>query len=398
MSSLSELNIILGVTGSISAYKSLTLASRLTQSGANVTVILTEGGAEFITPLSFKAITQNNVVTDSFDVNSKYSVNHVYLGKTADMVVVYPATANSIAKLALGICDNPLATTILSTTAPVAIAPAMESNMYSHSSTTSNLSILQSTGVSIIGPEEGSLASGASGIGRLTEPDDALQYIKFILGKTKGDLQGKKILITAGGTQEPVDPVRILTNLSSGKMGYALAEAARDRGAKVTLISAPVALPSPIGVDLVKIKTANDMLKAVQKEIKVNDAIIMAAAVADYQPSQSANNKIKKDENALQIELSPTPDILKSIQNEPIIKIGFAAETDNLINNAKNKIKTKNLNLIVANDVTLPGSGFGSDQNQVSIIDKNLNVQTIELASKYDVSNKILNALHKLLP
>ena len=398
MTTLSDLNIVLGVTGSISAYKSLTLASRLTQLGANVNVILTDGGSEFVTPLSFRAITQNHVVTDSFDLHSEYSVNHVYLAKHADLVIVYPATANSIAKLALGICDNPLGTTILSTTAPTIVAPAMETNMYLNESTQSNLTNLKYKGISILGPEEGSLASGASGLGRLSEPEDALEKIKLVIGQSRGDFKGKKIIITAGGTQEPVDPVRILTNLSSGKMGYALAEAARDRGAEVTLISAPVSIDPPLGTSLFEVKTADDMLVSVQQAIKGADAIIMAAAVADYKPTTSASTKIKKSPDSMNIELSPTNDILKSIGDENVIKVGFAAETDNLIDNAKNKIKSKNLNLIVANDVTLPGSGFGSDQNQVSIIDKNLNVESIELASKYDVSNKILDALHKLLP
>ena len=257
---------------------------------------------------------------------------------------------------------------------------------------------LKDKGISILGPEEGSLASGASGLGRLSEPEDALEKIKLVIGQSRGDFKGKKIIITAGGTQEPVDPVRILTNLSSGKMGYALAEAARDRGAEVTLISAPVSIDPPMGTSLLEVKTADDMLASVQQAIKGADAIIMAAAVADYKPTTSASTKIKKSPDSMSIGLSPTNDILKSIGDENLIKVGFAAETDNLINNAKNKIKTKNLNLIVANDVTLPGSGFGSDQNQVSIIDKNLNVESIELASKYDVSNKILDALHKLLP
>ncbi len=269
--------------------------------------------------------------------------------------------------------------------------------MYLNESTQSNLTNLKYKGISILGPEEGSLASGASGLGRLSEPEDALEKIKLVIGQSRGDFKGKKIIITAGGTQEPVDPVRILTNLSSGKMGYALAEAARDRGAEVTLISAPVSIDPPLGTSLFEVKTADDMLVSVQQAIKGADAIIMAAAVADYKPTTSASTKIKKSPDSMSIELSPTNDILKSIGDENVIKVGFAAETDNLINNAKNKIKSKNLNLIVANDVTLPGSGFGSDQNQVSIIDKNLNVQTIELASKYDVSNKILDSLHQLL-
>ena len=397
MRDLSGLQVVLGVTGSISAYKALTLASRLTQFGAHVNVILTEGGSKFVTPLSFRAITHNNVVTDSFDINSEYSVNHVYLAQNADIVIVYPATANCIAKLALGICDNPLATTILSTTAPVLLAPAMETNMYHNPATQSNLDHLRSRGVSIIGPEQGPLASGSFGLGRLTEPEDTLEHIKLTLGNIHGDLKGKNVIITAGGTQEHVDPVRILTNLSSGKMGYALAEAARDRGARVTLISAPVSLTPPIGTTLQNVQTAEEMLNAVHSNISGADAIIMAAAVADYKPEFSAKEKIKKADSSMHINLSPTCDILKSIANSEIIKIGFAAETENLIANAKSKITSKGLDLIIANDVTLPESGFGSDLNQVSIIDQGLNVESVDLASKYEVSNKILDSLCKLL-
>jgi phosphopantothenoylcysteine decarboxylase / phosphopantothenate---cysteine ligase len=394
---LSETNIVLGVTGSISAYKSLTLASRLTQLGANVNVILTEGGSEFITPLSYRTITQNPVVTNSFDVNSAYSVNHVYLAKKTDVVIVYPATANSIAKLAVGICDNPLATTILSTAAPIIIAPAMETNMFENSITQSNIENLKTRGFHFIGPDAGHLASGALGLGRLTEPEEMLGHIQFILGKTRGDFSGKKIVITAGGTQEPVDPVRILTNLSSGKMGYSLATAARDRGATVTLISAPVSLSAPIGTTIHEVKTAEDMLKSVHENIKEADAIIMAAAVADFKPTNSVGKKIKKSDDNFTMRLSPTSDILKSISDTKIIKVGFAAETDNLIENAKSKITSKKLAMIIANDVTIPGAGFGSDENQISIIDQDLNVESLPLNSKYEISHTILDRLLPLL-
>ena len=287
--------VVLGVTGSIAAYKAAELASQLTQAGARVEVIMTEAASEFITPLTFRSITGRPVVTKMFELASEYSVEHVALAEAADVVVIAPATANIIAKIAAGIADDMVSCTVLATKAPIILAPAMDVNMYENQVTQDNLAKLKARGFTIVGPGCGWLASGKTGLGRLVDVNEILGAICQVLGRS-GDLAGKRIVVTAGGTQEPVDPVRCLTNRSSGKMGYALAEAARDRGAQVVLVSAPSALPKPVGIDVVNVGTAQEMYEAVKKAVDKADALIMAAAVADYRPKQVSKSKIKRQQ------------------------------------------------------------------------------------------------------
>jgi len=393
---LSNKTIILGITGSIAAYKAAEIASQLTQAGAKVNVIMTKEAIEFISPFTFWAITDRPVVTKMFDLASESSIEHISLAKAADIVVIAPATANIIAKLAAGIADDMLCCTVLATKAPVLIAPAMETNMYNNPATQDNLSKLKARNFMIIAPATGRLASGKEGPGRLTDITDIIDSIRQVLGRG-GDLVGKHILVTAGGTQEPIDPVRYISNRSSGKMGYALAEAARDRGAKVTLVTAPATLPEPVGVDVVKANTAQEMRQAVENVTPRVDALVMAAAVADYRPIKAAKDKIKKGEARLTLELECTPDILGSVKGN-FIKVGFAAESSNLVENAKRKLKQKGLDLIVANDITATDSGFGADTNRVTIIDREGKVDSLALLAKREVADKILDRVVKLLP
>jgi len=387
--------IILGITGSIAAYKAAEIASQLTQAGAKVNVIMTKEAIEFISPVTFWAITGRPVVTKMFDLASEFSIEHVSLAKCADIVVIAPATANIIAKLAAGIADDMLCCTVLATKAPVLIAPAMETNMYNNPVTQDNLSKLKARDFVIIAPATGWLASGKEGPGRLANINDIVGSIRQVLERG-GDLAGKHIVVTAGGTQEPIDPVRYISNRSSGKMGYALAEAARDRGAKVTLVTAPASSPEPAGVDVVKVNTAQEMHQAVENVTHRADALVMAAAIADYRPTKSAKDKIKKGEAGLTLELEPTPDILSSAKGN-FIKVGFAAESSNLVENARQKLKQKGLELIVANDITASDSGFGTDSNRVTIIDREGKVDSLPLMPKRDVADKILDRVAELL-
>jgi phosphopantothenoylcysteine decarboxylase/phosphopantothenate--cysteine ligase len=392
---LGNKTIVLGLTGSIAAYKAAEIASQLTQAGAKVNVIMTKEAIQFILPVTFRAITGKPVVTEMFDLASEFSIEHVSLAGTADIVVVAPATANIIAKLAAGIADDMLCCTVLATKAPVLIAPAMETNMYNNPVTQDNLSRLEARGFAIIGPASGWLASGKEGLGRLADIYDIMGSICQMLGRS-GDLAGKHIVVTAGGTQEPIDPVRYIGNRSSGKMGYALAEAARDRGAKVTLITAPTSLPEPAGVDVVKVNTAQEMHQAVENVTLQADVLIKAAAVADYRPTKAAKDKIKKGEAGLTLEMECTPDILGSVKGN-FIKVGFAAESSNLVENAKQKLKQKGLDFIVANDITASDSGFGTDTNQVTIIDREGKVDSLPLLAKREVADRILDKLVGLL-
>jgi len=392
---LTDKRIVLGVTGSIACYKAVDLASKLVQGGALVDTILSYGATQFVTPLTFRSITHRPVITDIFDVNSEFSVEHVALAHNADLVVIAPATVHSIAKLALGLADDPLTTTAIATTAPIIIAPAMDANMFDNPATQNNLRTLSERGFTVCGPSPGRLASGLMGTGRLIEPSELIGHIKGIIG-SKGDLAGKTILISAGGTQEPIDPVRVITNNSSGKMGYALAEAARDRGATVILITAPTALSTPIATHVIQVKTAQEMCDAVLRESRQADVLIMAAAVADYKPVNPANQKIKKTNDHLNIELTKTVDILEASPGN-IIKVGFSAESENLIANATDKVKKKSLDLIVANDITDPDSGFGVDTNKVVLIDREHRVNELPVMSKYQVSQHILDRVATLL-
>jgi phosphopantothenoylcysteine decarboxylase/phosphopantothenate--cysteine ligase len=393
---LSNKTIVLGITGSIAAYKAAEIASQLTQAGAKLNVIMTKEAIQFISPVTLRAITDRPVVTEMFDLTSEFSVGHVSLAKSADIVVIAPATANIIAKLAAGIADETLCCTVLATKAPVVIAPAMETNMYNNPITQDNLSKLKARNFVIIGPAMGWLASGKEGLGRLADITDIIGGIRQVL-EGGGDLAGKHVVVTAGGTQEPIDPVRYIGNRSSGKMGYALAEAARDRGAKVTLVTAPTLSPEPAGVDVVKVNTAQEMRQAVEKVTPQADALVMAAAVADYRPTKAAKDKIKKGEAGLTLKLECTPDILGSVKGN-FIKVGFAAESSNLVENAKQKLKQKGLALIVANDITVNDSGFGADTNRVTIIDREGRVDSLPLLAKREVAERVLDRVVEFLP
>ena len=387
--------IVLGVTGSIAAYKAAEIASQLTQAGAKVNVILTEEAVRFISPVTFRAITGRPVVTEMFDLASEFSIEHVSLAKAADIVVIAPATANIIAKLAAGIADDMLCCTVLATGAPVVVAPAMETNMYNNPVTQDNLHKLRIRNFVIIGPSTGWLASGKEGVGRLADINDIIGGIRQVLERS-GDLAGKHLVVTAGGTEEPIDPVRYVSNRSSGKMGYALAEAARDRGAEVTLVTAPASLPEPADVDVVKVSTAEEMHRAVEKATRQADALVMAAAVADYRPTKAAKDKIKKGEAGLTLKLECTPDILGSVKGN-FIKVGFAAESSNLVGNAKQKLKKKGLDVVVANDVTANDSGFGTDTNRVTIIDRKGKIDSLPLLTKREVAERVLNKVVEFL-
>ena len=391
---LQDKNIILGVTGSISVYKAVDLASKLVQAGAVVDVVMTEAATEFVKPISFGSLTKRPVITEMFPDTTDYNIAHISLSDRADLVVICPATANTIAKLANGIADDMLSCTVLATEAPVIIAPAMNYRMYRNEVTQENIDKLKSRGFVFIGPATGRLASGAVGQGRLIEITEVLGAIRQVLGKS-GDLSGRRIVVTAGGTQEPIDPVRRVSNRSSGKMGYALAEVARDRGASVVLISAPTSLPAPYGIELVSIETAQQMHDAVVKSVADADALIMAAAVADYRPKNISDSKIKKSDDSLSIELEKTADIL-SVVNAPV-KVGFAAESDDLESNAKEKLAKKNLDLIIANDITAEGSGFDADTNEVLIIDRSGQKEKLPLMPKIDVAHKILDRVVALV-
>ena len=388
--------VVLGVTGSIAAYKAAELASRFTGEGFRVDVIMTESAQQFIAPLTFRNITGRPVVTTMWDIDSEFSVEHVALAEAADVVLIAPATANIIAKMACGMADDMLSCTVLATKAPVVIAPAMNDNMWSNPVTRENVAKLTKRGFTFVGPARGRLASGKMGLGRLTGLDDIYGITLQALGR-KGDLAGKHIVVTAGGTQEPVDPVRCLTNHSSGKMGYAVAEAARNRGAEVTLISAPTALAIPPGIKIIGVKTAEDMLKAVQEAVKKADALVMAAAVADFRPVKASSQKIKRqDLNELTIELEKTPDILAQVKGS-FIRVGFAAESHDVVANAKEKVKRKGLDLIVANDITEKDCGFGTETNRVTIIDSKGKAEELPLLPKGEVADRILDRLLNLL-
>jgi phosphopantothenoylcysteine decarboxylase/phosphopantothenate--cysteine ligase len=388
--------IVLGVTGSIAVYKAADLASQLTKAGARVEVIMTDAATEFVTPLTFRNITGRPVITTIFELASEYSVEHVALADAADVVVIAPATANTIAKLVAGMADNMVVCTVLATKAPVILAPAMDVTMYQNQVTQDNLSILRKRSFTIIGPESGRLASGKTGMGRFIDVSQIIGTICQTLGKN-GDLAGKRIIITAGGTREPIDPVRCLTNYSSGKMGYALAETARDRGAQVVLVTAPTSLPKPVGIDIVDTGTAQEMYEAVKKAATQADVLIMAAAVADFRPAKISKSKIKRqNSDSLDLELERTPDILNEVKGN-FIRVGFAAESENLVANATAKLKKKQLDLIVANDVTVPGSGIGSDNNQVVIIDRSGKAEELPLLPKREVADSILDKVVNLL-
>jgi len=387
--------IILGVTGGIAAYKAAELASKMTQDGARVEVVMTEAATRFVSPLTFKTLTHIKVITDIFDAPIEYDETHISLSEAADAVVIAPATANTIAKIAAGMADNMLTSVVLATRAPVIIAPAMNVNMWENPVTQENINKLKSRGFIIVEPGYGRLASGKMGRGRLADVEVIIGTVKQVLGR-KGDLAGRRIVVTAGGTQEPVDPVRHIGNRSSGKMGFAMAEAARDRGAEVTLISAPTSLPDPAGINVVHVQTAAQMKEAVAKAVSKADTLVMAAAVADYQPKSYVKSKIKKEADTLTLELVRTPDILTEVQGG-FVRVGFAAESEDMVANARKKLQQKKLDLIVANDITSAESGFGIDTNKVTLIDKKGNAENLPLLTKREVADKILDKVVELL-
>ena len=390
-------NIVLGVTGSIAAYKALDAASKLTQAGALVDVILTASAEKFITQLSFQSITHRQVYTDLFDPSSDLAIHHVALAERADLVAIYPATANTIAKIAHGIADDTLGTTVLASRAPLLVAPAMDGYMYNNPATQSNINLLESRGIDIIGPSTGHLASGLTGAGRLVEPMGLIEQIKTVLGR-QGDLTHLSIVVSAGGTQEPIDPVRVITNHSSGKMGYAIAEAARDRGAKVTLVTASKAIPDPSMHSVKKVTTVDEMRDAVLSACKDADVVIMAAAISDYTPVTVATQKIKKDAESdrMSIEVKKTNDFFLEIPSQ-VLRVGFAAESENLVKNAADKLQRKGMALIVANDITAADSGFNVDTNRVTFVDKAGISEELPLLTKYEVGHKILDKVQSLL-
>ena len=388
---LANSRIALGVTGSIACYKAVDLASKLRQASALVDVIMTPDACKFLAPLTFQSITHRPVVTDVFDPQSELSIDHVAIAERADAVIVAPATANTIAKIAHGLADDALTTTILATRAPLIVAPAMDAHMYDNAATQRNVATLRDLGCVIAGPASGRLASGLVGKGRLLETLDLLGCLRQTLGRD-GDLAGRKVVVSAGGTQEPIDPVRVIANHSSGKMGFAVAEAARDRGASVSIVSAPTALPDPFGIKVVKVQSALQMKDALHRECADADALVMAAAVADWRPSSMSDQKVKKGaSDTWEIELIKNPDIIAGISGDRLVKVGFAAESEDLLANAESKLLSKGLRLIAANDITAEDSGFGVDTNRVALLDGEGGKQSLPLMSKYDVGCAILD-------
>jgi phosphopantothenoylcysteine decarboxylase/phosphopantothenate--cysteine ligase len=387
--------VVLGVCGSIACYKAADIASKLTQAGALVDVILTASAQKFVTPLTFRSLTRRPVFTDMFDPESPLAEEHVELARAADAVLIAPASATTLARLAHGLADDMLALTALATTAPVVVAPAMDAQMWEHAATRANADLLRQRGVIFAGPAEGRLASGRMGLGRMLETDDLIGALRQALG-AKGDLAGRRIVVSAGGTQEPIDPVRYIGNRSSGKMGFAIAEAARDRGAIVTLVTGPVALATPYGVERIDVRTTAEMGAAVARATEGCAALVMAAAPADFRAAAAADQKIKRTGDALSLELVPSDDILAGLRG-PFVKVGFAAETQQVMVNAHAKIAKKGLDLIVANDVTAPQAGFATDTNLVSIIAADGTVDELPLLPKYEVAWRILDRVAALL-
>ncbi|MFC0188951.1 bifunctional phosphopantothenoylcysteine decarboxylase/phosphopantothenate--cysteine ligase CoaBC [Fictibacillus aquaticus] len=395
-------NILLCVSGGIAAYKSATIASRLYQSGYTVKVILTESAQQFITPLTFQTLTRGDVYTDTFEEKNPEVVSHIDLADWADLVLIAPATANVIGKLANGIGDDMLTTTLLAVTAPVIIAPAMNVNMYNHPAVKENMQKLGSFGYRFIEPGEGLLACGYVGKGRLAEPEEIVKSAEDYFKEESSPrqlLKDKKVLITAGPTREMVDPVRYFTNFSSGKMGYALARAAKRMGADVTLVSGPTNLSVPEGVDVKYVVSTQEMFDAVMREYGSQDIVIKCAAVADYKPAVRYNSKMKKTNEAWQIEMEKTVDILESLgrKKEHQILVGFAAETDNLEEYAEGKLRRKNLDLVAANDVSKEGSGFGSETNELLLLHADGKKKVLPLVSKDRAAELLLEEVSELM-
>ena len=388
-------NIILCVTGSIAAYKSVYLSSALVKSGANVQVILSKSAKNFVGESSFSGITHNPVITGYYDSKTDLSIDHIDVAKKADLIVVAPATANILAKISLGISSDPIVGCILASKAPVIVAPAMDGDMYNSPQVQKHINELRRLDIHLSGPEKGRLASGINEFGRMTEPEELLEEIIEKLSKKK-DYEKVNAIVTAGGTIEEIDPVRYISNKSSGKMGIAIAKALRDRGAKVTLIHGKLENKSDTyGIRMVSVISALEMKKEIENHVENSQLLIMSAAVADYRVKNFSKEKIKK-ESMNSIELEKNPDILKEIDGDKIVKVGFAAESEKLLENAKKKLSSKNCKMIVANDITLEGSGFGSDNNKAVLIDEN-GQENLPLMNKIKLAHKILDRAKKYI-
>jgi len=389
------MRIVLGVSGGIAAYKAPELVRRLRDVGADVRVILTPNGARFVSALSLAAVSDYGVILDQWGDPGKGGVDHIELARWAELLLIAPATANVIAKLAVGIADDALTTYAVAHRGPIMIAPAMNTFMYRHATVTQNLATLRARGAVLLDPDSGMLACGDEGVGRMPDPTAIAEQVKLLFGAK--DLEGRRVLVTAGPTREPIDPVRYISNRSSGKMGYAIAEAAQRRGANVTLISGPTSLTAPAGVDVQRVTTAREMHAAVIAAAVTHDILIKAAAVADFAPREVADRKIKKtaDQDELTLTLRKNPDILADVAKlspRPFV-VAFAAETDSVEENARVKLQRKGADLIVANDVADVSIGFDSDRNEVLLIDRNGNATRVEKASKHEIANRILDAV-----
>lgn len=398
--------IVVGVCGGIAAYKAADLVSKLAQAGAQVDVILTERATQFVTPLTFSALSQRPVYSDLWEPTGEAAARHIELGRAADALVIAPATANTLGRLAHGLADDMLCAVALASTAPLLLVPAMETHMYQHPATQANLRLLVERGAAVIPPETGRLASGEIGIGRFPETATILGYVHGLLGRS-GELVGRRVVVTAGGTQEPIDPVRFVGNHSSGLMGFAIAEEARDRGASVMLIAGAVTAPIPAGLEVARVTTALQMREAVFEAVAGADALVMAAAVADYRVERPAANKIKKGSSAenpdgsITLRLVRNPDILADLaveaREEGLIRVGFAAETTDLERNATRKLQDKRLNMLVANDVTREGSGFGTTTNEVTLFHADGRIEQLTLLPKTEVAAVLWDRITPLL-
>ena len=394
--------ILLGITGSIAAYKAADLASKLTQAGAQVGVILTEAAQQFVTPLTFQSVTGLRAYTDVDLWGSEAHVLHIGLAEGADLLVIAPATANTIAKLAHGQADSLLTITALAIRSLLMIAPAMDMGMFEHAATQANLATLEERGAIVVGPAEGRMASGLIGKGRMVEPEELMGHIRLALG-SEGSLAGRVVVVTAGGTQEPIDPVRVVANRSSGKQGFALAQSALDRGADVTLVAGPVHLPTSVGVKRINVETTVEMRDAVMTAVEGSDALLMAAAVADFRPVMTVEEKIKRREGVPEVQFEPTDDILGLVTEKrgetgrPTVVVGFAAESQDLLENARAKLEEKGLTMIVANDITAPDAGFAVDTNRVTLIDAQGEVKELPLMSKTEVAEVVMERVVELL-
>ena len=391
---LSGRHIVLGVTGSIACYKAADLCSKLRQAGATVEVVMTPAATQFISPLVFQSLSGREVVVDMF--TAREAEAHVEVSRRADAMVIAPATADCLANLAHGQAGDMVTLTALATTAPLLVAPAMDGQMWEHAATQTNAAMLRGRGVSFVGPMPGRLATGRMGLGRLAETPEVIGALRAMLGQQGGDLRGKTIVVSAGPTQEPLDPVRYVGNRSTGKMGFAIAEAARDRGARAIIVAGPVQLDTPHGCERINVATVAEMLSALQTATVAADAIVMSAAPADFRPAHPAPQKMKKavGANEMMVELTKNPDILASLPGGGV-RVGFAAETENLAENAVAKLASKRLDFIVANDVTAIGSGFGVDTNQVTFFHADGRVEELPLMSKYEVGHAILDRVRE---